>query len=112
MDVGVFSLMQWPLDRSAARVYGDELAQVVEAERLGFDRAWFAEHHFSRYGIDPAIHLTMAHAAARGRGTCRARHALRGPCRLGRRARLPAPRVRRFRRRDHREPLTLPRGAR
>ncbi|TML60022.1 MAG: LLM class flavin-dependent oxidoreductase [Actinobacteria bacterium] len=65
MDVGVFSLMQWPLDRSAARVYGDELAQVVEAERLGFDRAWFAEHHFSRYGIDPAIHLTMAHAAAR-----------------------------------------------
>jgi len=65
VNVGVFSLMQWPHDRSAARVYGDEIAQAVEAERLGYDRAWFAEHHFSRYGIDPAIHLTMAHVAAR-----------------------------------------------
>src|SRR5881392_610478 len=44
--------MQWPQDRSATRVFGD-------------DRAWFAEHHFSRYGIDPAIHLTVANVAAR-----------------------------------------------
>ncbi len=65
MNVGVFSLMQWPHDRSAARVYGDEITQAVEAERLGYDRAWFAEHHFSRYGIDPAIHLTVANVAAR-----------------------------------------------
>ena len=64
MNVGVFSLMQWPQDRSAARVYGDEIAQAVEAERLGYDRAWIAEHHFSRYGIDPTIHLTVAHIAA------------------------------------------------
>src|SRR5205807_2105861 len=40
------------------------IAQAVEAERLGFDRAWFAEHHFSRYGIAPSIHLLLAHAAA------------------------------------------------
>lgn len=65
MNAGVFSLMQWPHDRSAERVYADEIAQVVEAERLGFDRAWFAEHHFSRYGIGPAIHLMLAHVAAR-----------------------------------------------
>jgi alkanesulfonate monooxygenase SsuD/methylene tetrahydromethanopterin reductase-like flavin-dependent oxidoreductase (luciferase family) len=64
MNVGVFSLMQWPLDRAPERVYGDEIAQAVEAERLGYDRAWFAEHHFSRYGISPAIHLTVAHVAA------------------------------------------------
>jgi alkanesulfonate monooxygenase SsuD/methylene tetrahydromethanopterin reductase-like flavin-dependent oxidoreductase (luciferase family) len=65
MNVGVFSLMHWPQDRSATRVFGDEIAQAVEAERLGYDRAWFAEHHFSRYGIDPAIHLTVANVAAR-----------------------------------------------
>ena len=65
MNVGVFSLMQWPQDRSASRVFGDEIAQAVEAERLGYDRAWFAEHHFSRYGIDPALHLTVANVAAR-----------------------------------------------
>src|SRR5438552_5116587 len=57
--------MQWPEDRSAERVFGDEIAQAVEAERLGYDRASFAERHFSRSGIDPAIHLTMAHVAAR-----------------------------------------------
>jgi len=61
----VFSLMQWPQDRSAERVFGDEIAQAVEAERLGYDRAWFAEHHFSRYGIDPALHLVVANVAAR-----------------------------------------------
>jgi alkanesulfonate monooxygenase SsuD/methylene tetrahydromethanopterin reductase-like flavin-dependent oxidoreductase (luciferase family) len=65
VNVGIFSLMQWPTDRTAERVYGDEIAQAVEAERLGFDRAWFAEHHFSRYGIAPAIHLTLANVAAR-----------------------------------------------
>ena len=66
MKFSVFSLMQWPDDsRSSSMLYGDEIAQVVEAERLGYDRAWFAEHHFSRYGISPAIHLTIAHVAAR-----------------------------------------------
>lgn len=65
MRLGVFSLMQWPEDRPAARVFGDEIAQAVEAERLGFHSAWFAEHHFSRYGIDPTIHLTLAHVAAK-----------------------------------------------
>jgi alkanesulfonate monooxygenase SsuD/methylene tetrahydromethanopterin reductase-like flavin-dependent oxidoreductase (luciferase family) len=64
MRAGVFSLMQWPFDRTAQRVYGDEISQAVEAERLGYDSAWFAEHHFSRYGIGPAIHLTVAHTAA------------------------------------------------
>ena len=65
MNLGCFSLMQWPEDRTATRVYEDEIGQAVEAERLGFDRAWFAEHHFSRYGIGPAIHLTVANVAAR-----------------------------------------------
>lgn len=64
VNVGVFSLMQWPQDRTAEAVYANEIAQAVEAERLGFDRAWFAEHHFSRYGIAPAIHLLLAHVAA------------------------------------------------
>jgi len=33
MNLGAFSLMQWPQDRSAAQVFGDEIAQAVEAER-------------------------------------------------------------------------------
>jgi alkanesulfonate monooxygenase SsuD/methylene tetrahydromethanopterin reductase-like flavin-dependent oxidoreductase (luciferase family) len=57
--------MQWPEDRSASDVFRNELEQLVEAEQQGYDSVWLAEHHFSRYGIGPAIHLTAAHLAAR-----------------------------------------------
>jgi len=64
MQIGTFSLMQHPSDRSESDVYRNEMAQAVEAEKLGYDIAWFAEHHFSPYGIAPSIHLNMAHLAA------------------------------------------------
>ena len=65
MKFGVFSLMQWPEDRSQRDVFRNELDQLTVAEEQGYDAAWLAEHHFSRYGIGPAIHLTAAHLAAR-----------------------------------------------
>jgi len=65
VKVGVFSLMQWPEGLTQERVFSNEIAQAVEAERLGYDSAWFAEHHFSRYGLGPTIHLTMANVAAK-----------------------------------------------
>ncbi len=61
----VFSLMQWPVDRTQGEVYANELEQLTVAESQGYDSAWLAEHHFSRYGIGPSIHLTAAHLAAR-----------------------------------------------
>jgi len=64
MKAGAFSLMQWPESRSQEDVYRNELAQLIEGEELGFDSAWFGEHHFSRYGINPSIHLTLAYLAA------------------------------------------------
>jgi alkanesulfonate monooxygenase SsuD/methylene tetrahydromethanopterin reductase-like flavin-dependent oxidoreductase (luciferase family) len=64
MRTSLFSLMQWPDDRSQVDVYRAEIAQAVAAERLGYDGFWFAEHHFSRYGIQPSLHLTIAHVAA------------------------------------------------
>jgi alkanesulfonate monooxygenase SsuD/methylene tetrahydromethanopterin reductase-like flavin-dependent oxidoreductase (luciferase family) len=67
LKFAVFSLMQWPEDRAEGDVYHDELEQLVLAEAQGFDAAWLAEHHFSRYGIEPSIHLTAAHLAARTR---------------------------------------------
>ena len=65
MKFAVFSLMQWPEDRSEGDVFANELAQLELAETQGWDAAWLAEHHFSRYGIGPSIHLTAAHLAAR-----------------------------------------------
>jgi alkanesulfonate monooxygenase SsuD/methylene tetrahydromethanopterin reductase-like flavin-dependent oxidoreductase (luciferase family) len=67
MKLAIFSLMQWPEDRSAADVYRNELDQMVEADRQGYHAVWLAEHHFSRYGISPSLHLTAAHVAARTR---------------------------------------------
>jgi alkanesulfonate monooxygenase SsuD/methylene tetrahydromethanopterin reductase-like flavin-dependent oxidoreductase (luciferase family) len=63
----VFSLMQWPEDRSQGDVYRDELEQAVLAESQGYHAVWLAEHHFSRYGVGPSIHLTAANLAARTR---------------------------------------------
>lgn len=37
---------------------------VRVAEDLGFDNAWFTEHHFSKHGIDSAV-LTMMAGLAR-----------------------------------------------
>ncbi len=67
MKFAVFSLMQWPEDRSQTDVFRNEIEQMTTAEDQGYDAVWLAEHHFSSYGIDPAIHLTAAHLAARTR---------------------------------------------
>ena len=67
MKFAVFSLMQWPEDRSQADVVRNEIEQLCEAEEQGYDAVWLAEHHFSRYGLDSGIHLTAAHLAARTR---------------------------------------------
>lgn len=65
MKFAVFSLMQWPEDRSQSDVFRNELEQITLAEEQGYDSVWLAEHHFSRYGIGPSIHLTAANIAAR-----------------------------------------------
>ncbi|MDE0911895.1 MAG: LLM class flavin-dependent oxidoreductase [Myxococcota bacterium] len=65
MKFSAFSLMQWPEDRSQSEVFHNELEQLTRAESQGYYGAWLAEHHFSRYGIGPAIHLTAANLAAR-----------------------------------------------
>ena len=61
----VFSLVQWPPDRSSAQVHTNELEQLERAEQQGYDGAWLAEHPLSRYGIGPSIHLTAAALASR-----------------------------------------------
>ena len=39
--------------------------EIITADRLGFDYAWLAEHHFStEYGIMPDVWVYAAHLAA------------------------------------------------
>lgn len=47
-------------------VHARVTAEIEEAERLGYDTAWVAEHHFStNYGIMPDCFAYMAYLAAR-----------------------------------------------
>ena len=47
-------------------VHARTTEEVVEAERLGFDTAWIAEHHFATsYGIMPDCFAYMAYLAAK-----------------------------------------------
>ncbi|MGF7159372.1 alkanesulfonate monooxygenase SsuD/methylene tetrahydromethanopterin reductase-like flavin-dependent oxidoreductase (luciferase family) [Rhodoligotrophos appendicifer] len=63
MRFGLFNLMnQWNLDQRD--VYRGALDCTRLAEEIGFDIAWFAEHHFSNYSLCPSP-LMMAAAAAR-----------------------------------------------
>jgi alkanesulfonate monooxygenase SsuD/methylene tetrahydromethanopterin reductase-like flavin-dependent oxidoreductase (luciferase family) len=64
-DFGIFLLLQ---QRNASRSSYEVLHQTVEqvrvADAAGFGAAWFAEHHFSNYGLCPSPLMMAAHCAA------------------------------------------------
>lgn len=63
MRFGLFNLMnQYGI--SQPEVYQGTLDCVKLADQMGFETAWFAEHHFSNYSMCPSP-LMMAAAAAR-----------------------------------------------
>jgi len=66
MTFGLFSLATWrdgsgPIENNI----GGIVEQVEIADELGFDIAWFAEHHFSNLCVCPSPLLIAAHCAAR-----------------------------------------------
>lgn len=65
MEFGLFNLAP---RRDPALAVPDLIRGVVDqarlAEEVGFDVAWFAEHHFSNLSISPSPLLTAAHCAA------------------------------------------------
>lgn len=50
--------------KSHRDLYEETITVVKAADELGFDAAWFTEHHFSRHGVDSAV-LAMMAALAR-----------------------------------------------
>ena len=64
MHFGLFSLMgQRDRATTARQIYRETMEQVKLAEAIGFEIAWFAEHHFSNYCLCPSP-LAMAIALA------------------------------------------------
>jgi alkanesulfonate monooxygenase SsuD/methylene tetrahydromethanopterin reductase-like flavin-dependent oxidoreductase (luciferase family) len=65
MRFGTFSYNQarpWVVERQA---FEELLAQIELTEQMGFDEAWFAEHHHSDYGMLSSPNLIIATLARR-----------------------------------------------
>ena len=62
MKYGFFLLSpQIDRDRSAATVLADTISMAEEAEGLGFDHLWVAEHHFANLSLSPSPLITLSH---------------------------------------------------
>jgi alkanesulfonate monooxygenase SsuD/methylene tetrahydromethanopterin reductase-like flavin-dependent oxidoreductase (luciferase family) len=65
MRFGTFSYNQsrpWATEKEA---FAELLEQILLTEQLGFDEAWFAEHHHSDYGMLASPNLIIASLAQR-----------------------------------------------
>jgi alkanesulfonate monooxygenase SsuD/methylene tetrahydromethanopterin reductase-like flavin-dependent oxidoreductase (luciferase family) len=65
MKFALFHHIPWPEGFDHPRVLRETVEQVQQAEALGYDAAWLAEHHFSRYGLGSASMVLATHLAAR-----------------------------------------------
>ncbi len=64
MELGLFSLLTLPDPTiGSVQLINETREQVRLAEQVGFDVAWFAEHHFSNYSIATSPLLLVAHMA-------------------------------------------------
>lgn len=64
MEIGLFTEFQCPAGMSAARAFGESMAQMTAAEELGFDAVWLAEIHFQKDRSVLASPLVVAAAIA------------------------------------------------
>ena len=65
MEFGVFSLMGYRERGASTKQILEEAAEQTRiADQLGYDIAWFAEHHFSNYCVCPSPLMMIAHCAA------------------------------------------------
>ena len=65
MKFGLFTHIPWPEGANPGRVIEEATEQVQFGEEVGFHSAWFAEHHFSRYGIGSSSLVLASSIAAR-----------------------------------------------
>jgi alkanesulfonate monooxygenase SsuD/methylene tetrahydromethanopterin reductase-like flavin-dependent oxidoreductase (luciferase family) len=65
VKLGLFSLMGlYDRNTSPASVVQTTLDMVTRAEDLGFDIAWFAEHHFTNHSICPSALMMVTRTVA------------------------------------------------
>jgi alkanesulfonate monooxygenase SsuD/methylene tetrahydromethanopterin reductase-like flavin-dependent oxidoreductase (luciferase family) len=64
MQLGLFQNIQWPETSNQTAQFRDCIEQTLRAEQLGFDSAFFVEHHFTRHGILSATLALLSYIAA------------------------------------------------
>jgi len=65
VKLGSVHIFESPQGMGDARAMAEQMHLIELAERLGYDSAWIAEHHFGDYGICGSPAVVMAAAAAR-----------------------------------------------
>lgn len=65
MRLGMLHLFENPVGKSEHQIVKEQTELMIEAERLGFDSVWPAEHHFSEYGWCASPQVTLASIATR-----------------------------------------------
>ena len=64
MEFGIFILMQQRgYHQTSDQVLRAAVEQTIAADQAGFDTAWYAEHHFSNYGLCPSPLMMVSHMA-------------------------------------------------
>lgn len=61
----VFDNYKGSFDRTPEQLIHQVLEQTELADHLGYESVWFAEHHFSEYGILTSPHMLLAAVAQR-----------------------------------------------
>ena len=65
MKFAIMTHLPWPEGKEPRTVVEETIEEVQHGEALGFHSAWFAEHHFTRYGLGSSSMLIAAGIAAR-----------------------------------------------
>lgn len=64
MKYGIFATMQQrDVTLSSQQVFKNAVELTCHADKLGFETAWFPEHHFSNYSLCPSPLMMAAHCA-------------------------------------------------
>lgn len=65
MKLGMLHLFENPVGKTEHEVVKEQMELMYEAELLGFDLVWPAEHHFSEYGYCASPQVSLAAVAAK-----------------------------------------------
>jgi len=65
MHLGLFQNIQWPETTDQRSQFDNAIEQTLLAEQLGFESAYFVEHHWTRHGILSSTLALLSYLAAR-----------------------------------------------